>query len=296
MAVHLVLRLEAPFASAGGIAGEEIRPTGAAPTRSMVLGLIGNALGLDRTRADDMRRLDRLQAGTNFATVVLSEPGRWADVQNNRTPSDRLRVLQEGGSERAGDAVARLEAGGRISDHPLAYGIGPRRDTERVFDLLHKAPRQRTKHYMTGFRALAALSPTEDGWPEEASGLADALRRPARALWIGRKSCPPSAPVCLLKPLFEAESGPAALLQAAAAEMTQETRSHADATDRPAVLWWESIPTPGSKAAAGLGISGGYPTSVLDRRDWVRGQHDASSTLWRGTLVIPAQTKGASRE
>lgn len=261
----------------------------------MVLGLLGNALGLDRTRREDMHRLNRLQAGTSFATLVLSEPGHWADVQNNRTPSDRLKALQEAKAERPGDIAARLEAGGRISDHPLAYGIGPRRDVGRVRDLLHKASRQRTKHYLTGLHALAVLSPGNGGWPEAPPDLAAALRQPARALWIGRKSCPPSAPVCLPVPLVDAESGPAALLQAATAEMAAADRPSPDAASRPAVLWWEGAPAPGSEAAVRIGISGGFATSIVDRRNWVQGLHDAASTLWRGTLALPFRLDSSPR-
>lgn len=288
MPAHLVLRLEAPFASAGTVAGEEVRPTGGAPTRSMVLGLLGNALGLDRTRPADMRRLDRLQAGTRFSTLVLTEPGRWADVQNNRTPSDRLKATHLVPREpaRPGDTAARLQAGGRISDHPLAYGIGPAEDVERIQDLLHKAPRQRIKHYLTGLRALAALSPADDGWPEPPDGLAVALRHPARALWIGRKNCPPSAPVCLRDPLIEAANGPEALLRAAATGMDEEELAPAAGDAASAVLWWEADPEPGGATASGLGITGGFATVVVDRRDWVQGLHNAASTMWRGTVAV----------
>lgn len=254
----------------------------------MVLGLLGNALGLDRTWAADMHRLDRLQAGTCFSTVVLSQPGRWVDIQNNRVPSDRLRAahLKPRDPPRSGDTTARLEAGGRISDHPLAYGIGPAKEAERIQDLLHKASRQRTKHYLTGLRALAAVSPLRD-WPEPPETLAAALRKPARALWIGRKSCPPSAPVCLLKPLIDAASGPEALLLAVE-DVKREQDGFVDGAG-PATLWWDGMPEAGSTAAAQLGIIGGFATSVVDRRDWVQGLHNEASTLWRGVVTIPGR-------
>ena len=254
----------------------------------MVLGLIGNALGLDRTCASDMRRLDRLQAGTCFSTVVFSQPGRWVDVQNNRVPSNRLQAahLQPRELPRPGDATARVEAGGRISDHPLAYGIGPVNEAERIQHLLHKASRQRTKHYLTDLRALAAVSPLHS-WPEPPELLAAALRRPARALWIGRKSCPPSAPICLLQPLIDAASGPAALLRAVE-DVKQEQDGFVDGVGL-ATLWWDGAPRAGSEAAALLGISGGFATSVVDRRDWVQGLHSEASALWRGTVAIPGR-------
>ena len=84
MSTHLLLRLKAPLASAGVEAGEELRGAGDVPTRSMVLGLIGNALGLDRMQPEDMRRLDRLQAGTHLSVLMLSRAGVWTDVQNAR--------------------------------------------------------------------------------------------------------------------------------------------------------------------------------------------------------------------
>jgi CRISPR system Cascade subunit CasD len=87
MPVHLVLRLKAPIASFGIVAGEEVRASGAFPSRSMVLGLIGNALGLDRCCDVDMQRLNQLQAGTRFAALMLSLGAHWEDVQNARVPT-----------------------------------------------------------------------------------------------------------------------------------------------------------------------------------------------------------------
>lgn len=259
----------------------------------MVLGLLGNALGLDRTSPSDMRRLDSLQASTWFSALLLSEPGCWTDVQNNRTPSSRLKAAHEKPQDtpQPGDTAARFDAGGRISDHPLAYGIGAREGVERIRDLLHKAPRQRTKHYLTGLRALAAFSPIGDRWPEPPDRLASALRHPARALWIGRKSCPPSAPVCLRQSLVDATNGPEALLRAIDAE---EDIQAGDITDASAVLWWDGEPEPGGPLAASLGISGGFATTVADRRDWVRGLHNATSTMHRGAIRIPDRRSGRS--
>ncbi len=288
MPVHLVLRLVAPFASAGTVAGEEARPTTDAPTRSMVLGLIGNALGLDRTCRADMERLNRLQAATLFSTVVLSSPGRWMDVQNNRVPSASLERAHLKPKEplQPGDVTERLLAGGRISDHPLAYGFGDQKEAKNMRELLHKASRQRSKHYLTGLRALVALSPS-GMWPEAPEGLADALRQPARALWIGRKSCPPSAPIWLQQPLVEATSGPEALLRTLAT-LDGEQDGFKDG-DGPAILWWEGLPEAGGDAAASLKIKGGFPTSIVDRRDWVQGLHTDASTLLRGTIAIPGR-------
>ncbi len=112
---HLVLRLKALIASFGAVSGEELRRAGEAPTRSMVLGLIGHAMGLDRTRSTDMARLDRLQARTRFAALILADAGTWSDVQNARV-----------GAARFHDTAARLVRGGRITDDPAHLPAGNR--------------------------------------------------------------------------------------------------------------------------------------------------------------------------
>src|SRR4051812_25351841 len=75
-------------------------------------------------------------------------------------------------------------------------------------------------------------------------------------VWVGRKSCPPSAPICLRQPLVEAATGPEALLLAAS-EAADEPDA-ASTTAGPATLWWEAAPEPGDDAASRLGISGGF--------------------------------------
>lgn len=274
--LHLVLRLKAPLAAAGVMSGEELRRTADVPTRSMILGLVGNAMGLDRTNRADMGRLDRLQAATRFAVLMLCVPGRWTDVQNARVPTPDF-----------DDVSRRFTSGGRIADAPELVIGQSTRDAKKLAEFLKK-PVQRRKQYLTDLHALVALSPANDGWPEDPSALCEALRAPARALWIGRKACQPSAPVLPIRALMEADSGPHALV-----------RSCAEAIERDALargrevldLLWEEAPAPGSHAAESLGIAGGFATELPDRKDWIRGVHTGTSVLWRGTLarsVIPA--------
>lgn len=272
---HLILRLKAPIASVGAVSGEVTRRAGDLPTRSMAIGLIGNALGLDRTRASDMRLLGRLQDSTAFAVLMLSAPGKWVDPQNARAPAECLDNVSD-----------RLERGGRIVDDPLQDGIGDAREVDQLKAFLDKRAQQREKHYLTDLHALVALT-APHGWIGPLGSLVDALRRPARPLWIGRKACPPSAPICPLQPIISADSGPAALAQ-----------SLGEPTEREAIkalgraefaLWWEGSPEPGSPQAASLGISGGFPTKVMDRRDWVRGLHVEGSVMLRGSLTVPME-------
>lgn len=268
--LHLVLRLKAPLAAAGVVSGEELRRTADVPTRSMVLGLVGNAMGLDRTNRADMGRLDRLQATTRFSVLMLSVPGRWTDVQNARVPPPDI-----------DDVSRRHTSGGRIADAPELVLGQVTRDAKKLSEFLKK-PVQRRKQYLTDLHALVALSPASDGWPEDPSALRDALRTPARALWIGRKVCQPSAPVLPIQTPIEADSGPHALVRSCAEVIEQDALARGrEALD----LIWEEAPAPGSHVAERLGIAGGFATELADRKDWIRGVHSGTSVLWRGTLV-----------
>ena len=270
MSLHLVLRLKAPIASFGIVAGEEVRASGAFPSRSMVVGLIGNALGLDRCSERDMQRLNQLQAATWFAALMLSLGAPWEDVQNARVPT-----LQPD------NPYDRAMQGGRLTDDPVLSG--PKSDRrDKLVKFLAK-PVQRRKHYVTDLHALVALSSIGE-WSEPPEVFAQAVRYPARPLWIGRKACAPSAPVCPLSPVVDAKSGAEALARSLGEPVEQETLAHGAGSTLS--LIWEGSPAPESRQAEELGIDGGFATRILDRRDWVRGLHSDGSVLWRGTLDL----------
>ncbi len=270
MPLHLVLRLKAPIASFGIVAGEEVRGSGTFPTRSMVVGLIGNALGLDRCAGPDMQRLNQLQAGTWFAALMLSLGAPWEDVQNARVPT-----LQPD------NPYNRAMHGGRLTDDPVLSG--PKSDRrDKLVKFLEK-PVQRRKHYVTDLHALVALSSIGE-WSEPPEVFAQAVRYPARPLWIGRKACAPSAPVCPLSSVVDANSGCEALARSLSEPLEQDTLARAAGSAFPMI--WEGSPAPESDKAYELGIRGGFATRVLDRRDWVLGLHNEESVLLRGTLDL----------
>ena len=278
MPLHLVLRLKAPIASFGIVAGEEVRGSGAFPIRSMVVGLIGNALGLDRCAGPDMQRLNQLQAGTWFAALMLSLGAPWEDVQNARVPT-----LQPD------NPYNRAMHGGRLTDDPVLSG--PKSDRrDKLVKFLGK-PVQRRKHYVTDLHALVALS-SIGRWSELPEVFARAASYPARPLWIGRKACAPSAPVCPLSPMVDAKSAPEALARSLGELVEQETLAHGAGSTLP--LIWEGSPAPESRQAEELGIDGGFATRVLDRRDWVLGIHHEESVLLRGTLDLRRATTYAA--
>ena len=145
MPVHLVVRLKAPIASFGLVAGEGVRRTGEFPTRSMLLGLIGNAMGLDRSEPRDMAKLSQLQEGTRFAALALSAGPVWEDVQNARVPAPS-----------GDDPESRSARGGRVTDDPLLFGSKNGR-REKLVKFLEK-PIQRRKRYVTDAHFLVVLS------------------------------------------------------------------------------------------------------------------------------------------
>jgi CRISPR system Cascade subunit CasD len=265
MPEHVVVRLKAPLVSFGLVSGEEMRRTGDFPGRSMVLGLLGNALGLDRCEPNDMARLDRLQAGTSFAVVLVTAGSIWTDVQNARTPATQL-----------GSPSERVARGGRLTDDPALLpqesyqGLKPRKFLTK--------PVQREKQYLTGVHALVALSPLLH-WPEDPAGLSAALHHPARTLWIGRKACPPAAPVFVPISPINAADGVSALV--ACLDEAVEQTAVVNRTEL--LLLWEGEPNPGGRLGAWV-VEGGFATRAFDRRDWVRGLHTGENRLRRGSL------------
>jgi CRISPR system Cascade subunit CasD len=68
----LILRLEGPLMSFGDVAVDELRPTARHPFKSMIVGLLGNALGVTRLEGDV---LEELQASFKMASRI-DRPGR----------------------------------------------------------------------------------------------------------------------------------------------------------------------------------------------------------------------------
>lgn len=163
----LVITLAAPLASFGEEAGNVQRGSAERPTRSALLGLAGAALGILRADNEGQRALTE---GVLTATHTI-DPG--VPVTDFHTYQSLPRAK--------GHATTRADALARSAD--LATSI-----TRRT--------------YRAGGLWQAAYMQTEN-----AKLTLDALRaaflQPRFALWLGRKSCPLSAP--LAPQLIEAE-------------------------------------------------------------------------------------------
>jgi CRISPR system Cascade subunit CasD len=162
----LVLRFDAPMMSFGGIAVDERNPTMRFPGRSMVAGLLANAVGYDHR---EVPRIQALQDRLRHAVRVDVEGEVHLDYQTVDLGDVGMR---DGGwttwgrvEDRAGGAAARLGTHIRYRDYV----------TNAVYTVLVTLDR-------------ATEAPTLDE-------VRAAVERPARPLFLGRKACLPSAPL-----------------------------------------------------------------------------------------------------
>lgn len=158
----LVIRLEAPLMAFGGVAIDQVGPVRDYPAASMLTGLIGNAFGWHwADGATHQAMQDRLVFG---ARAERQEHTLLTDSQNVQlAKSDKgwtTTGLPEGRAGASYDAPHR-----RFRDYHADSSL-------RM--VLHLRP--------------ADVAPTLDA-------VAQALDRPARPLYLGRKPCLPSCPL-----------------------------------------------------------------------------------------------------
>ncbi|WP_297485271.1 type I-E CRISPR-associated protein Cas5/CasD [Ferrovum sp.] len=160
MARHLLLRLEAPLIAFGGETIDNFGVVRDFPALSMITGLFANALGW---RREDCELHDRLQNRLVVGTRL-------------NTPIQRLTDFQ----------TAQL---GKDDKGWTTWGVPEER---RGGGGTYEGPHLRYRDYHADFNVLVALrlEPSEEVPTLE--DLATVLDRPARPLFIGRKSCLPS--------------------------------------------------------------------------------------------------------
>lgn len=157
----LHLRLCAPLMSFGGVAVDQVGPTRDFPAASALTGLFGNALGWHWSdRAAHQALQDRLVFG-----AIIARQGRVVtDMQN-----------------------AKLEKNDR--------GWTTRGAPEGRAGATYDAPHRRRRDYLADHdcRVVLRLDPADDA--PTLDRLAEALNRPARPLFLGRKPCLPTEPL-----------------------------------------------------------------------------------------------------
>jgi CRISPR system Cascade subunit CasD len=205
----LALRFEAPLMSFGGVTVDEHNVTAAFPGKSLLTGLLANALGYRHGDADRLSRLqDRLRMGArrdrkgvrlvDYQTVDLGQDFLRQGWTTRGVPEGR-----EGGSAKTGTHI-------------------------------------RHRHYWADavFTVVLRLEPADE--TPTLAECATALAEPERPLFLGRKTCLPSGPVLI--EILRAPSIRDALALAAPAGRREEGGGSY-------VAWWpredEPAPPPG---------------------------------------------------
>lgn len=226
----LVLRFRAPLASFGGTAIDARGVTRDFPAASAITGLLANALGYERRETEC---LDRLQERLVFGARREQEPplGRMTDFQTAKL----------GANDRGWTTRGRVEgrAGGAAT---------------------YDSPHIRYRDYHADIRMIVVLHMSPADAPPTLDDIAAALDRPARPLFVGRKSCLPAD--YLLAPQesdrwVEAEDARAALM---AVDGKGEMRA-----------LWPATPGEGRE--------------VADRRNWRSGLHGGTRRVEEGRIT-----------
>lgn len=190
MTQWLTFRLEAPMAAFGEEPGNAARGTAAWPTKSALCGLLGAALGVlreDRGGQQALATEFRFVVRADRTGTLLRDFHTYQSLPSAKgKPATRAVALTQ--SEDLETSITR-----RDYRADVAYAVALRAATE--------APR----------------------WSLDT--LAAALRHPVFVLSLGRRSCPPGAPLDPM--LIEATSGPEALAATDRAAKPGQSRLHA---------------------------------------------------------------------
>jgi len=237
----LILRLDAPLMSFGTVMVDQHGFTDRFPGTAMLTGLIANALGWDHR---DFDRLQSLQDRLEYAARWDSEPERIVDYHT--VDLGQAKMSAPGWTTRGLPEHRAGSEGARLGTH------------------------QRYRHYWADGLMTVALYLKGDVDPD-LEEVGNALRHPARPLFLGRKACLPARPLLDPRnPVVEGENLLAILRK---------------------VPVWKRDGTPAGNVAtyacwpAELGVSGrGEVRRVYDLRDW-RNQIPAGSR-WRAEGLL----------
>lgn len=234
------LRLVGPMASFGG---ESVDARGVIrdfPALSMMTGLLANALGWTRAMADDHQKLqDRLVFG-----ALWEDDGTLRRMTDYQTAS--LRKKDRAWTTRG--SVAARDGG------PNTY----------------EGSHQRFRDYHVDLRmsAVARLDPEADD--PTLDQLAEAVARPVRPLFIGRKCCLPAGSV--FSGFVEAQDICTALAKCTPKDGPQDMRYRA--------FWPWSAQHQGHAATNSVQVR-----DVTDERNWRTGLHGGSRRICEGEIM-----------
>jgi len=218
---YIVLQLRAPLAAFGGAAIDSFGVTRRLPAKSMLAGLLASALGYQR---HEFTKLQELQSRILFASRI-DHPDEGRQLTDFQTAQLRKNDV-----------------------HWTTRGVVEGRDGGAN---TYNGPHLRYRDYLDDLTAYVALT-LADITPEEVDHLVQALKFPARPLFIGRKSCLPSSP--LFMRTIEEATALKALLQIPV-----------DGSNTVYCQWEESTEHEFLNHVSAI--------SLCDERDWANGQH-----------------------
>lgn len=240
----LALRFDAPLVSFGAPAVDQHGVVQRFPALSMLTGLFANALGWHHR---DASKLDRLQARLRYAARIDRRGEALRDYHTVDLGAPWMLPEQAGWTTRG----ALAERGGASS----------------------KGTHERERHYWAD--SLHTVACALEGTDEPTiDALAQALRLPARPLFIGRKCCLPAS--SLLLDVVEAPS-----LVGVLATLPRTPRTDAGPL---AATWWDH--DAGDAAASSRVV----PTT--DERDWHHRIHVGRRYMREGHVNPPEAAHG----
>lgn len=241
---HLILDLEAPLMSFGSISIGEVGPTDELPGPSFLTGLLANALGYDRSEGD---LHDALQSRLVFGAALVRRGSVVIDFQTSRLDQ------KDGGWTTSGQPYRRAGS--------PTYAVNP--DEFRRTGREEKVrTSRRWRHARADSRVIVALRLDDADHGPDLDRVSEALLRPARPLFLGRKPFMPSRRIL-------------------AGEIEARTVRGA--------LWeWllNEVDAPGRLRARWSASEGGEGRTIRTNqtRDWTSGVHAGGCTLLEGTL------------
>lgn len=166
----LLLRFDAPLMSFGGVVIDQHNRTDTLPYRAMLTGLIANALGLTRHDED---ALGSLQARIRYAARRDRKGTTIVDFQT--VDFSQSHMASSLGWTTRGKLEERKGGGASDGTH-IRY-----------------------RHYLADAIITVALTLDSPDDEPSLSAISQALKEPARPLFLGRKACIPSGPIWLGK-------------------------------------------------------------------------------------------------
>ena len=233
---YLVLVFDAPLISYGGVSVDRRRVTDLFPGRSMLTGLIGNALGY---RRQDFDKLGRLQGRIRHAACT-----------------DFGEMLRD-------YHTARLDNSEKAW---TTYGVPEGREGGKNTPY-HTEIRE--VDYLADSLSVVAMTVSDMAEGPSLDDVAEAMLKPARPLFIGRKNCLPSRPI--FEELLEA-SHETEVLYIVGARLGMSNP----------MIQWDGVGEHSS-------VRKEQDAWVSDLKDWENNMHVGGRLVSRGTQVNSGQ-------